>query len=258
MIYLFGDSFVYRQKVKKLGIRDYPRWQDILSDQCDEENFNFGENGEGSYETMHKFCNLFEKQYFEDNDKFVVVLSSSYRVPWKWGKDSASWYSKWLGVKCEDIDEQKKFVLDSFYECMSDECSRNILKNLIFLHHLSNNYKMKMCVFTAFRDKEYENEKIINSNIYELDNLNTEYFYFHSTPLYEHSKKEGKYHNLSKGLINHLSERNHKILANIITNHFCNTEFETKFHENFIIKKVNASFQYTEVLDDKYCEFIYE
>ena len=69
MIYLFGDSFVYRDKVEKLGIRDYPRWQDILSDQCDEENFNFGENGEGSYETMHKFCNLFEKKYFRHHNE---------------------------------------------------------------------------------------------------------------------------------------------------------------------------------------------
>ena len=88
--------------------------------------------------------------------------------------------------------------------------------------------------------------------------INDENFYFHTTPLYEHSKAEGKYNNISKGLINHLSEKNHIVLANLITNHFCDTKLNSIFHEKFILKKINDEFQYTEVTDNNYCEFIYE
>lgn len=256
MIYLFGDSFVYRDDVKLLGIRDYKRWQDLLSKQCNEEVENLGRNGESCHETIHKFTEMFEKKYFESNDKFVIVLSSPYRIPWKWQYDSSTWYSRWMLNR--DINAQQKIIINSFYEAMADECSRSNLKNIVLLNHISKIHSLKMCVFTSFKNKEHANEKDVSFEQYNLSNLNTKNFYYHSTPLYEHSKAEGKYKNVSKGLLNHLSEKNHEILANLITNKFCNTNFNDKFHDKFIIKKINEDAQYTEVKDDNYCEFIYE
>ena len=255
MIYLFGDSFVYRDDVTTLGIRDYKRWQDILSEQCNEEIDNFGQNGESCYETMNKFSEIFEKKYFDHDDKFVIVLSSAYRIPWRWDHESAYWYGKWLN---KDLSDERQLIIDSFYDCMADECSRINIKNVLFLKELSKINGLKMCVFTSFRNKEFDNEKDVKYEAYNLDKINDKNFYFHSTPLYEHSKAEGKYSNISKGLINHLSERNHVILANLITNHFCNTKLNSRFHEKFILNKINDEFQYTEVTDNNYCEFIYE
>lgn len=267
-IYLFGDSYVEAEPAKHLNVPDHKRWYDMLSENCNENHLNLGKCGSGPIEALEKFHDMYENNAFDKNDKFVFVLSSPYRIPWKWKltdygpKEPASniyqdFFSLDNGANLNFSDEQL-YALGCFYDCMSEELARENIKNIYHLKMISLQRNWKMVVFTVYDMNSNPQEKIYNKFAYDLEFINDHNFYYYETPLYEHSKKE--WDNSSKfdeGLINHFSEKNHVIISNIITNHFIGTTYPTKFHEKHIKDVFNNEQRFMEVRT-KLTEFIYE
>tara|TARA_B100001989_G_C24441243_1_gene414060 strand:- start:74 stop:877 length:804 start_codon:yes stop_codon:yes gene_type:complete len=267
MIHLFGDSFVYADDANELGLKDYTRWYDIIETQCNENTTNYGRNGDGCISTMELFTSLYERKWFEENDKIVVVLSSPYRIPWDWDLkvdgtlgDPSSWYDMWSERKRKyDLEDKYKFSMNSLYDCMSEELARLNLKNICLLKHITDITNISICVFTVFNKTQSNTEKQYDESVYDLNKLNSSKFYLHPTPLYEISEKEWEHkEEYNAGLINHLSESNHQILANIITNHFIGTSYDETFHTSFITGRKNKDAQYATVKNNRFCEFLYE
>ena len=87
--------------------------------------------------------------------------------------------------------------------------------------------------------------------IYELNNLNDEYFNIHIKPLYHVSIEESvnlkDYDNEDNNRANHLSFCNHRILTNIILNFFVtgssgtNLALDDKWNKDFLISCNNPS-----------------
>lgn len=278
MIYLFGDSFVEAEDARNLSVRDHKRWYDIMSEKMDEKHSNSGKCGEGPVSTMDKFLTRFESGWYDKGDKFVFVLSSPYRIPWKWKchnkkyVDNDNHYSVPSTIfqdffsesddKDLEMDEYQKFTLKSFYDCMHDEMTLLNIKNICTLKHISEMYEHPMVVFTAFdintAPMKRRTGKPFNDKAYMLDRLNSELFYHYPTPLYEHSYREWiNEMDLNEGMLNHFSERNHEIIANILCNHFTGTNYTTEFHERFIVSDVNRRNRNNND-PEKFVDFIYE
>ena len=267
-IYLFGDSYVEAESAESLNVRDHKRWYDLLSEMMLEPHENLGKCGEGPINTLAKFQKRFESQWFDEDDKFVFVLSSPYRIPWKWnfGNEDVvpstifqDFFSEGKRDKDLDFDEHQNFTLHSFYDTMYDELSYTNIKNICFLKHISSQQNWPMIVFNVFdinRDNPKQNK--YNQNAYDLEYLNDDLFYFYPTPLFTHSRNEWvNVGDLNQGMLNHFSERNHQILANIMCNHFTGSEHDVKFYEKFIKGDVNRDSRFN---GDKatFVDFIYE
>ena len=300
-IYLFGDSYVENEPAHFLNVRDHERWYDILSKRMNEENVNYGQAGEGPIETMEKFQTGLESGYYNENDKFVIALSSPFRIPWKWRRkgrkeDKANQlraddilnssdflfrsFKQELGVGLgggvssavmedsyfsgiDDADvkfnEMQIFTLKSFYDCMHDELSYTNVKNICLLKHISIQNNLPIIVFTVFDWNNTPMEKKSNNmSVYNLEYINDDLFYYYPTPLFEHSMREWKNkEKMNEGMLNHFSERNHEIVANIICNHFTDSDYSVKFHEGFIIGDKNSDNR-GNIDSTKYVDFIYD
>ena len=269
-IYLFGDSYVDAESAESLKVKDHKRWYDILSGLMNEEHTNYGECGAGPINTMKEFQTRFESGWFESNDKFVIILSSPYRIPWKWRfekKGSAApstifqdFFSKKQGELGELLfNEYHDFTLNSFYDCMYDELSYTNIKNICLLKHISTQNNWPIIVFNVYDiNKDNPKQNKYNESIYDLEYLNTDLFYFYPISLFSHSKNEWKNErNLNEGMLNHFSERNHRILANIICNHFTDSNYPVKFHEKFIKGDINRDARFSKDTS-KFVDFIYE
>ena len=270
-IYLFGDSYVEAEKASSLGVRDHKRWYDILSEKMNENHENYGKCGEGPINTMDKFQTRFESGWFDSDDKFVIVLSSPYRIPWKWNfreKDEApstifqDFFQDRPDRRDLQFSEEQLYALKSFYDCMHDEMTYTNVKNMCLLKHISHVNYWPIIVFNVFGTRmapmERQNGKNFNLSAYDLEYLNDDLFYTYPTPLYEHSIREWQRDaDMNEGMLNHFSERNHEILANIICNHFTGSNHPVQFHERFIVRDVNKDHR-NDPDPTKFVDFIYE
>ena len=275
-IYFFGDSYVEAERAESLNVKDHKRWYDILSELMDENHENFGKCGTGPINTTKEFQTRFESGWFESDDKFVIVLSSPYRIPWQWefeNKEDVAPSTIFQDFFSENkgelsFNEYHNFTLDSFYDCMYDELSYTNIKNICLLKHMSIQNLWPMIVFTVFDIDHNPKQNKYKESMYDLEYLNSNLFYFYPTPLFTHSAREWKYGNMNQGMLNHFSERNHRILANIACNHFTGSNYPVKFHEKFIIKDINRDARFlneisprdARFLDDTndFVDFIYE
>lgn len=251
-IHLFGDSYVENESAENLRVKDHKRWYDLLSEECNEENINYGKCGEGPAETMQKFRNVYEKGDIKKEDKVVIVLSHPMRIPWTWTGDSASCYTMFFGhTKENKLDVYQEYAIGSLYDCMWDELSFMNYYRLTFLKTI---LKVPTVCFTVYDINTNHKDTIYNKHLYDL-NLNTGTFYYYNTPLDEHShnefsKDKNNYRPPNDGKINHLTEVNHHVLKNIISNHFYDTNYSTEFITNnfkdvaYIESNHNADFVY--------------
>jgi len=255
-IYLFGDSFVDNEPAEFLNVRNHKRWYEFLKENCNEEVMNYGKCGTGQIYTMNKFLDFYENFKFKPNDKFVIVLSSPYRIPWKWSKkigDDAAIYKSFFNedenFKGINFTENQKYALKFFYETMHDDLARSTVKNIFLLKNISSNNNWKMMVFTVYPINMNPYQKKYNEHVYNLKNINNELFHLYDTPLYVHSCNEWlKLSEIDEGMINHFSEKNHVIISNIITNHFLKTKYYDKFYEKIIKKTISKPKQIKEFI----------
>ena len=266
-IHLFGDSYVENEPAKYLGVKDHKRWYDLLSEEQDEANINYGRCGQGPAQTMEIFREIFENGQIKNDDKVVIVLSHPMRIPWKWGihskrknmnetsisNDSATIYAMYFGdAKESKLDEYQEYAIGSLYDCMFNELSFMNYYRLTFLKQI---LKVPTVCFTVYDMNMNEKNTIYNKHLYDM-NLSDDIFYFYDTPLFEHSKDEwDNFDDMNEGMLNHFSEINHHTIKNIISNHFYNTNYSTEFTKRHIKGVNNAEARYNK---KGFVDFIYE
>ena len=272
-IHLFGDSYVEAERAESLGVRDHKRWYDILSEQMREEHINYGKCGEGPVNTLSRFLKCLSSKWFDKDDKFVFVLSSPFRIPWKWatrtpGPDGPDEYEAPStifqdffsnGNKDRSYTSEQEYTLQSFYDAMYEECAYNNVKNKILLKHISAQNKWPMIVFDVFDINNHNPKRnLFDFDMFDLNSLNDDLFHLYPTALYEHSRNEWvNPKDMNEGMLNHFSERNHEILSNIMCNHFTGSEYPVKFHEKFILRDVGRENRNSSD-SSKFVDFIYE
>ena len=265
-IHLFGDSYVDNEPAENLGVKDHKRWYDLLSEEEGESNINYGKCGQGPAQTMETFRRIYEKGEIRKDDKVVIVLSHPMRIPWKWtinvnrkhmdeasiSNDSATIYSMFFGHSEESLlDEYQEYAIGSLYDCMFNELSFMNYYRLTFLKQI---LKVPTVCFTVYDMNKNERNIIYKKSLYDM-NLSDDIFYFYDTPLFEHSKDEWDHFDMNEGMLNHFSEINHHTIKNIISNHFYNTNYSTKFTKRHIKGVNNAEARYTK---KGFVDFIYE
>ncbi len=250
-IHLYGDSYVDDCKEElhmNLGLKnfkDHDRWYDLLSQEQNEEVINYAKSGEGSITTMEKFQTELEQGVLandKQSNKVVIVLSSPFRIPWLFevsgvqgdirclpdlGNPAGIFLEFFNWFECQEdsgrgtaLSDQQCFTIKELYDCMWKELSMSNYKNICYLSHISKTHDIPMIVFTVY-DMGDNRRRIstkypqINTapNILCMDKLNSDIFYYYSNALFNISEER-------ESTVNHMSEYNHKIMNNIICNHF--------------------------------------
>ena len=242
-IWIFGDSFAESDHPLQIVDKpdDYTTWHDHLYAISGEKQHNFALSGIGSMHIMDNIYDKIEDGSVNDNDKFIVFLSDARRIPFNFLKSSqdevnVSYYyeevyggGKKVQQKRDEIDsdsnlddiEPYKDYMDVFYETCKKEIERYNLKSILYLKHLAVIKKLKILIFTCF------NNFFIFYKTYKISKLNDSDFKVFDFPLIRVGVKE-KYLNGDE-CVNHLCKKDHKILANIMSNFFYLTAFDEKF-----------------------------
>lgn len=219
--YIFGDSYAKRSEVPHCFNEETGKtWHDLLENETDEKLHIFADGGVGPYTIFEDFYRCFETEKL--TDKVIFFLSSQYRLPVDSNQNAC----------LEVLRGEKNSVLKSLeyeilftHKILKEEIFRANIKNIYFLKTLSQLKKIKIMVFLCFGFNRTGIHDYVNvKEIYELNNLNDEYFNIHLKPLYHVSIEESvnlkDYDNEDNNRANHLSFCNHRILTNIILNFF--------------------------------------
>ena len=239
---IFGDSFAaeYDSEHKFMG-ETGKFWYDLLEEEMNEAIENYAVSGTGPYTAFEIFYDKYEKNLIKD--KIIFVLSCQYRLP----IDNPSPSIKYNQPVCLDILQgAKNTILDSleyeiFYthKIFKEEIFRANLKNIYFLKTLSQLKKIKIMVFLGFgfnKDKVHDYVDLVN--LYELKNLNDDFFRISLKPLFEVSLEESihekDYDDSINSRPNHLSFCNHRVLTNKVLNFFNNDKLEEEWYKGFL------------------------
>tara|TARA_B100000809_G_scaffold238162_1_gene258677 strand:- start:9688 stop:10488 length:801 start_codon:yes stop_codon:yes gene_type:complete len=237
-IWIFGDSFAKPNEPS----HDYTTWHDHLYSISGEEQHNFALSGIGSMHIMDNIYDKIEDGSVNDKDKFIVFLSDAKRIPFNFLKSSkdevnVSYYyelrykigpsrgKKWApeidpDSSLDDLEPYKDHM-DVFYETCIKEIERYNLKSILYLKHLAVIKKLKILIFTCF------NNFFIFHETYKISKLNDPDFKVFDFPLIRVGVT-GKSFDGEK-CVNHLRKKDHKILANVMSNFFYLTDFDEKF-----------------------------
>jgi len=235
MIYIFGDSYCEPDEKNQ----NFKKWYEQVGPVK-----NFGKCGTGpeySFEFFHEvLINDIKKK-----DKIVFVLSSSHRAKFPL-KDVTKSYlsSNVLTDKIEHWEIQKhKENIKFYFETRGSNIIFDNLKNLFYLKNISNIFDIKIYTFlvyhlssvmkktfverdfsdnidySLFLKQDLKNYDTFLSNV-RIDN--TENFKFYPIPLSKISYLQflnsdfNSFDELDLTLSNHLTEKNHNILARYI------------------------------------------
>ncbi len=209
---------------------------------------NFCKGASGPIDHFKQFWKMQEEICKDQNSKIVFLLSNPFRLRFDFLEYGYA-HAKELGdyMVLEKIPENIEQPLDyielhdkeikQFYKLMGDELFHLNYKNVMTLKCLSVLFKIKIMVFVCFtlnnglfgsrrrpKGKEIVSkrpdtvEDFKDDNFFKLlENLNDQYFKFYSTPLMKYGRDYGE---VPVKVYNHLSEYDHGIMYNIITNHF--------------------------------------
>jgi len=247
-IFIFGDSFSCRYDDCYYDGEIDDLWYDIVMREMRENVVNTSEGGKGPYSSFKFFYEHVEQNNIKEGDKIIFMLSSQYRLPFKFlddkdlGYDYIDYFLNNELIFPKEIElyiENFSYDIISTYDTLKEEIDRANIKNLYFLKTFSNLKKIKTICFRCFEYKKYDH--------YELSSLNDDYFNLNSNILWNVSLCENELrHNsdtMNNQRANHLSYCNHKILSNIILNFFSNRSLLEEFHKN-IFKKQKSKEQF--------------
>lgn len=242
--YIFGDSFA-----AKYGPRHYfnnetgELWQDILEETTKEKLEIFADGGWGPYTSFQDFYSQFEQGLVKD--KLIFFLSCQYRLPIDLPVEQRGNHVN-QPVVLQVLKGDKDTILKPLeyeifftHKIFKEEIYRANIKNIYFLKTLSQIKKIKTMVFLCFKFNRPKLHKFIKlKEIYELENLNDEYFNVYTKPLYhvslEESVNKKDYDNGDNYRANHLSYCNHRIMVNRILNFFTGTDLDENWHKDFL------------------------
>jgi len=278
MIYIFGDSFSASYPKVSFNGETGSCWYEML--QLEKKGvgdvLNYSKKGEGSYTSMKRLYNLVETGDINKTSKLVIMLSSQYRIPFEFLRDSIfkndTTFNKdqdfdylidyWFNANglIEKNEEHIKFIEKLFsseqieylnkysdiilstYLALKEEIDMANLKNIYFLKTFSQLRKIKIICFLCF---DHGTTKYIDL---EDNNLNDDYFKLHHEILWNVCLQENVNNIFTDTPTNyrpnHLSYCNHRVLANIILNFFDKSDLDEKFHKNIIENTQSGSFLY--------------
>ena len=251
MIYIFGDS--YGEDVGSSSAKYI--WTQKLREIENVKNFCKG--GTGPVDQFKIFWEYKEQIFSSKSNKIVFLLSNPFRLSFDFLKNPG--YAKELGdymISCNhpivneystpENFEDYQFLLKTFYGFFGDELFNLNYKNVMTLKCLSMIYKIKIMVFICFTQinpKYVDNICVDDNNMltenYKRDDffdilqkLNDYYFRFYSTPLRFYA---GDYPDLNSKvkptLEQHLFEKDHQIVFNIVSNHLYDKSASEKFED---------------------------
>ena len=251
MIYIFGDSYGEDNSISS------PKhvWTQKLREIEDVKNFCQG--GVGPVDHFKTFWDYKEEIFSSKSNKIVFLLSNPFRLSFDFLKDKG--FAKELGdymISCNhpvvnedsipENFEDYQFLLKTFYGFFGDELFKLNYKNVMTLKCFSLIYKIKIMVFVCFTqmnpkyiddiflyDNNFLTESYERDDFFDiLENLNDYYFRFYSTPLRTYA---GDYPDLNSRvkpmLYQHLFEKDHQIIFNIVSNHLYDKSESEKFED---------------------------
>lgn len=252
MIYIFGDS--YGEDVESSSAKHI--WTQKLREI--ENVKNFCQGGIGPVDHFKTFWEFKEQIFSSKSNKIVFLLSNPFRLSFDFLKNPG--YAKELGdymISCyhmiknesgnsiPEYFKENQFLLNTFYGFFGDELFNLNYKNVMTLKCLSMIYKIKIMVFICFTqiNPKYVDNTCFDNNLLTesykrddffdiLENLNDYYFRFYSTPLRTYA---GDYPDLNSKvkpvLKQHLFEKDHQIVFNIVSNHLYDKSASEKFED---------------------------
>ena len=247
--YIFGDSFATRY-----GSPENPHyfngetgdlWYDILENETKEKLNIFAGGGLGPYTTFENFYEQFENKKI--TDKLIFFLSGQYRLPVGTDTDDQPICLNVLRGEKDTVLKSLEYEIFYVHRILKEEIFRANIKNIYFLKTLSQLKKIKIMVFLCFGFNRTELHDYVNvKEIYELNNLNDEYFNIYTNPLFHVSIEESvnlkDYDDKKNHRANHLSFCNHRILTNKILNFFMSVRLDERWNKD-ILTTWNDPFQ---------------
>jgi hypothetical protein len=236
---IFGDSFATRYGSPKnphyFNGETGDLWYDILKNETEEKLNIFAEGRLGPYTTFEDFYIQFENR--KVTDKLIFFLSCQYRLP----VDS---YNQPICIDVlrgdkDTVLKPLEYEIFFIHKILKEEIFRANIKNIYFLKTLSQLKKIKIMVFLCFGFNRLGLHDYVNvKEIYELNNLNDEYFNIYTKPLFhvslEESVNKQDYDDMKNHRANHFSFCNHRILTNKILNFFTGSESNEEWKKEFL------------------------
>ena len=245
MIYIFGDSF------GEVTTKNYSNWiwPIALERESKETVKNLCKGATGPFTAFKIFYDFLDDMK-EEVDKIIFLLSNPYRIPFPFLKNISHMpdVGHWIHSDAE-MNNIYDYVLNyqmeafTFKDVMHEELKKINYKNISFLKCISNLKKIKTIVFSCFNNdlSEYESpsDDLFLKKI-KFTELNDDYFKIYEKPLSQitllelKNKTEIYQHDNLPEVSCHIHKKNHKILTNVVLNHFYRGNRSEKFFENFI------------------------
>ena len=219
-IYCFGDSFIEHPNED-----DDKYWQLILQRHFkDYEYENFGRGGTGSIYSMQHFIEQIEKDRLKENDIVVFHLSymaRDYDPKGTTGEEGRSWDQALRESYLDQINGATHIIQNNCFFCS-------------YLYHMCQIIKFKLILFAVDITLNFEEKfgGIKSGELFfnKMLELSDDYFHLSKINLFQESQKElldsqwdewienqqTKYCHDRR--VNHMSDDNHKIMAEYIIN----------------------------------------
>ena len=140
-IHIFGDSFSSRYDDCYYDGEIGDLWYDIVMKETGEDVINTSEGGKGPYTSFKFFYEHVEENNIKEDDKIIFMLSSQYRLPFKFldDKDLGYDYIDYFLNNESIFPREIKLYIENFsydilstYDTLKEEIDRANIKNLYF------------------------------------------------------------------------------------------------------------------------------
>ena len=224
-IHIFGDSYAHNIQQGT----SYTQWLDMVEDN--EEVINYANPSASPYVCFRELNSRYNESW--KSDKVIFLLTDATRLDFPFLKEenhNSSVYNLYHGGF---NNENETYLKDWIYEIklVFDMFEKEIL-NFYFYVISGLNYISKKigCKILSLPCSDFLNK----DNNFDLFFYNDKNFKVANIDLFRISQEEFvdlKYNQeVEDKRLNHLSEENHIVLYNIISNFFYDTNYDEKFH----------------------------
>lgn len=250
MLYIFGDSFV-----QDYDYKNFTPWFKKLSNDLNIEYENYGLQGSGPEYSMTKFRSIENRL----NDDFVVMMLSDPQRDYHSENNSIGLTNLMLTVDNQNTQMNSNNQLN---------CRDDNIKNILYLKYMAKHfYKNTKFFVNVIWKNHIVNSQFITSedNFYYcdcdlgsiwLDEYEMDVMY--NVPFGKMTlKKNGKVEAIIEdNRYNHMSQRTHNTLSNLIYDFFANQKTPKNTNNMFEKGFLKTTDEHLRVIQEK--EFVYE
>ena len=225
--HIFGDSFGEDLEGSHEN-RELIYWYDILEERLGPV-WNYCLGCTGPIENLK----LLLEQKIKDTN-IIFLLSIKYRIPFPFSKerdhaeDFKIIYDTKLSPRKEvDYALEWLYEIDMIYNMFGDEIEMSPFLCILYLHFYALKNNCKILIFLCDPNDD------VNENYFYFNN---EHFKVHEKNIWHMSQEEFETGNFDQEIedkrTSHISDCNHEIVFNIISNFFMNASLSETFHRN--------------------------